>query len=156
MGAQSTRSRLVRRSTRAFSMAWARSRSCPARRSTGACARSSVAWPADRESTGACARSSVAWPADRESSGDDRTLSETVLGSVSRRSVGRAVAVQSPEESVELIAREAPLAARGAIAAEVPGARPAPDRGQRDSEVYGRLGAREHKSPIGSGIDGVD
>ena len=55
------------------------------------------------------------------------------------------------DEVVELVAREAALAAGGAVAAEVAGVGPAADRRERDAQVAGGLRAREHEPPVGGG-----
>ena len=114
----------------------ARSRSCPARPSTAACARSSAAWRADR-------RSAVRAPLEATPAARRRGRSaERRRGLLSACTAGP-VALHRGDELVELVAREAPLAAGRAVAADVAGVGPAADRRQRDAEVAGRLRARE-------------
>src|SRR5207244_3077154 len=62
---------------------------------------------------------------------------------------GRAVAaLHRRDEDVELFAIEAALTAGRPVAADVPGVGPAADGRQRDTEVAGRLGAREDEPAL--------
>jgi hypothetical protein len=73
-----------------------------------------------------------------------------------RRVVDLAGVLHRGDEVVELIAREAALAAGRPVAVDVAGVGPATDRGERDADVAGRLGAREDELPVAWGWDGPE
>ncbi len=56
------------------------------------------------------------------------------------------------DELVELVAREAALAAGRPVAVDVAGVGPAADRRQRDADVARRLGAREDELAVCWGL----
>src|SRR5580693_5123550 len=101
-------------------MPWAQSRSCRAPRSIADCARSSGVWPAERLPLGAARLAPPVYMPPVKAA--RKSLSGDLRG---WRVVGLAGVLHRGDEVVELVAREAALAAGCPVAVDVAGVGPA-------------------------------